>query len=94
MSRSSIAMLALLGVLVAANIGTGTALVITTQKSRALFQERELLRREEDRLRGDWSALQIEVTSLASHSEIDRTAHDELGMIEPDSRLQYVPANR
>jgi cell division protein FtsL len=41
-------------------------------------------------LRGDWSALRIEVTSFAGHSEIDRLARDELDMVEPDSDLHYI----
>jgi len=94
MSRPIAAVLALLVVLVAANIGSGAALVLTTHKSRSLFQEFELLKSEEDRLKGDWSALRIEVTALAGHSEIDRIARDELGMIEPDDDVHYVQAAR
>jgi cell division protein FtsL len=90
MIRQSTFVMALLVVLLAANVGTGAALVMSTHKSRALFREYSLLRSEEDRLRGDWSALRIEVTSFAGHSEIDRLARDELDMVEPDSDLHYI----
>ena len=94
MSRSNAALLGFLIFLVVANIGTGAALVTSTHKSRTLFREYALLKNEEDRLRGDWSALSIEVTSLAGHSEIDRIARDELGMIEPDDDLHYLQVER
>lgn len=94
MTRSNASLLALLIILVVANIGTGAALVTSTHKSRMLFREYALLKKEEDRLRGDWSALLTEVTSLAGHSEIDRIAREELGMIEPDDNLHYLQVER
>lgn len=94
MSKRNAAMLGLLILLTAANIATGAALVMTTTKSRALFQEYELLQSEEDRLQGEWSALRLEVGTLAGHSEIDRIARDELGMVDPDDQLHYVRTAR
>ena len=70
--------------LVAALIGTGIELVAVKHEWRSLFQERELLRAEEDRLQDEWSALWIEVHTLAGHARIDEIARDELGMVEPD----------
>jgi cell division protein FtsL len=94
MSRSGAIVLALLVLLVIANIGTGAALVMTTTLSRSLFQEYVLLKSEEDRLRGDWSAFRIEVTRLAGHSKIDAIARDELGMVEPDEDFHYIQVVR
>jgi cell division protein FtsL len=76
--------------LLAAVIVTGVALVVSKNDARLMFQELELLKREEDRLVGDWSALRLEVHTLGSHSEIDRFARSELGMGEPDERVEYV----
>jgi cell division protein FtsL len=76
-----------------AAVATGIALVTTTQESRRLFRELEALRLEEDRLQGDWSALQLEIGWLAGHSNIDDFARNELGMVEPGEKLEYlVPA--
>jgi len=90
MSRPAIALLVLLVVLVAANVSTGAALVMTTYQARALFQEHELLKAEENRLRGDLSALRIELSYKAGHSVIYDFARDELGMVEPDADLTYI----
>ena len=84
----------LAALLLAGIVSTGTALVTTTHESRNLFREREALRREEDRLRGDWSALRIEVTYLSGHSEIDKAAREQLGMVDPEDQLQYLPVIR
>jgi cell division protein FtsL len=94
MNGGRLAVLALLVVLVAANVGTGAALIMSTHRARALHQEYELLKSEEDRLQGDWSALRIEVGTHAGHSEIDRIARDQLGMIEPDDNLRYIEVVR
>jgi cell division protein FtsL len=75
-------------------VATGAALVMTTHESRLLFRELEALRREQDRMRGEWSALQIEVSTLAAPSMIDDRARRELGMVDPDQRLQYIEVSR
>ena len=86
------ALLALL--LLAGIVATGAALVTTTHESRLLFRELEALRREHDRMRGEWSALQLEVSTLAAPSAIDEFARTELGMVDPGQRLQYVEVSR
>jgi cell division protein FtsL len=93
MSRT-VAQAAIAIVLVAGIVATGIALVTTTHESRALFQELEALRREQDRLQGDWSALQLEVSTLAGYARIDALAREKLGMVDPDQRLHYVEPAR
>jgi cell division protein FtsL len=75
--------------LVAGIVGTGAAMVTTKHQSRLLFQELESLRGEHDRLLDDWSALQLEVSTLSAHSKIDRIAREELGMVEPRAHWLY-----
>ncbi|HUF74295.1 MAG TPA: cell division protein FtsL [Gammaproteobacteria bacterium] len=77
-------------VLLGGIVSTGMALVSTTHESRRLFREVELLRREQDRLRDEWSALTLEVSHLAGHARIDEIARDELGLVEPDAGRLYV----
>lgn len=80
--------------LLAGIVATGAALVTTTHESRILFRELEALRREHDRMRGEWSALQLEVSTLAAPSAIDDFARSELGMVDPGQRVQYVEVSR
>lgn len=89
MSRS-LAAIAVASVLAACIVATGLALVTTTHESRALFQELQALQREQDRLQGDWSALQLEVSTLAGHARIDVLAREKLGMVDPGPQLRYV----
>ena len=88
--RLAVLEIALAIVLLAGIIGTGISLVSTTHESRRLFRELELLRREQDRLRDEWSALTLEVSHLAGHARIDEIARQELGLIEPDEHRLYV----
>ena len=75
-------------------VATGATLVMTTHESRRLFAELEELRREQDRLQDDWSALRIEASQLADHAKIDRLARDEFGMVEPVANSRYVEVHR
>jgi len=86
--------LVLAAVLLAGVVGTGVALVTTEHESRRLFQELEALRREQDRLHDDWTALRLEVSTLAGHPEIDRIAREQLGLVEPGSSQVYVEVVR
>jgi len=85
-----VAEIALAVTLLAGVVGTGVVLVTTTHESRRLFQERELLRYEQDRLLDDWSALQLEVSTLAGHARIDTIAREDLGLVEPDAQWLYL----
>lgn len=88
------AMILLAVLLLAGIVATGAELVLTTHESRTLFRELEALRREQDRMRGEWSALQLEVSTLTAPSAIDEFARRELGMVDPGQRLQYVEVSR
>jgi len=80
--------------LLACIVGTAAEIVTTVHRSRGLFQELEALRREQDRLQGDWSALQLEVSSLTAHARIDTKARNELGMVDPGQQLRFVEVTR
>lgn len=85
-----IAPLALATSLLVGIVVTSIALVTTTHESRRLFQQLQSLQDEEDRLQGIWSALELEVSTLAEQSSIARFARDELGMVEPRDEIEYV----
>jgi cell division protein FtsL len=87
--RRALTEIALAGVLIAGVVGTGIALVSTKHQSRILFQELESLRGEHDRLLDDWSALQLEVSTLGAHAKIDEIARNELGLVDPEPHWLY-----
>jgi cell division protein FtsL len=88
--RTAVIELVIAAVFLGAVVATGVSLVATKHESRRLYQEREGLRREEDRLQDDWSALELEVATLAAHARIDTVARGELGLIEPGAGRVYV----
>ena len=71
-------------------VASGVALVTTIHQSRGLFQEREELRSEQDRLQDDWSALSIEVGRLAGHARIDQIAREDMGFVDPPPAGLYT----
>lgn len=81
-------------ILVAGVVATGITLVATIHESRSLFQEHEALKREQDQLDDDWSALQLEASTLAGHARIEGIARNEIGLIEPDERRVFVKDDR
>lgn len=82
--------LALALALIAGIVVTAAEQVQTVHESRSLFREYEALKREEDRLLDDWSALKIELGRLTNPAGIDRQARQELGFVEPGARIHYV----
>lgn len=81
-------------VLLVAIVATGTALIVTIDESRSLFQERESLKREHDRLQGEWSAYTLEVSYRAGHAKIYEVAREELGMVDPGEQTVFVGVSR
>jgi cell division protein FtsL len=93
MSRENLE-LGLAGLVLAAIVVTGVTKLATVHESRRSFQELEELKREQDRLLDDWSRWQLELGRLATHAQIDMIAREELGMIEPDARREFVEPPR
>lgn len=69
---------------------TALALVYTKHESRELFIELETLTQERDELNIEWGQLQIEQSTLATHSRIESLASDELSLVRPTSNDTYV----
>ena len=88
--RRAWAALALVLALMAGIVATAAEQVRTVHESRSLFRELEALKREEDRLLDDWSALKIELGRLTNPAGIDRQARQELGFVEPGERIRFV----
>jgi cell division protein FtsL len=83
----------MLGFALAATAVTASSLWVVEAKhhARQLFIKLEELNREQDRLEIDWGRLQIEQSSLATHSRIEMLARERLQLTTPaDSQLVVV----
>jgi cell division protein FtsL len=66
------------------------ALIFTKHESRKLFVELETLTQQRDNLNIEWGQLQIEQSTWATHSRIERVATDDLSLIRPTSAEIFV----
>ena len=90
---AKVRVLEMLGFAAAATAVTGSALWVVEAKhhARQLFIKLEELNRDQDRLEIDWGRLQIEQSSLATHSRIEMLARERLQLTTPaDGQLVVV----
>lgn len=66
------------------------ALIFTKHESRKLFVELEQLNHERDELNIEWSQLQIEQSTWATHARIEQVATDDLSLVRPQSTEIFV----
>jgi cell division protein FtsL len=78
-TRPLLGVLALLALVIASAI----AVVYTKHLSRVQFAELQRLTRAQDDLKVEWRRLQLEQSTLATHSRIEQMARERLGMAEP-----------
>lgn len=70
-------------ILLASLLGSALAVIHSKYQSRGLFIEIQRLERELDDYEIEWGQLQLEQTTLAEHSRIERLAYEKLGLIMP-----------
>jgi cell division protein FtsL len=75
----------LMSVLLLALLGSAVGVVQAKHESRALMNELQKLRVEQDRLDTEWSQLQLEESAWANHGRIEQIARERLGMREPEN---------
>ncbi len=66
------------------------AVIYTKHESRKLFVELEVLTRERDELNIEWSQLQIEQSTWATHGRIEQVATDDLSLVRPQTTEIYI----
>jgi len=66
------------------------AMVYTKHESRKLFVELEQLTQERDELNIEWSQLQIEQSTWATHARIEQVANDDLSLVRPRATEIFV----
>lgn len=72
-----------LAVLSLATLVSAVGVVQAKHKSRALLNELQELRVEQDRLDTEWSQLQLEESAWANHGRIEQIARERMRMREP-----------
>jgi cell division protein FtsL len=87
-----VAELALAALLAIGVVVSGVALIRAEHDARQLFVELEELKREQDRLQVDWGRLQIEQSTMATHSRIESLARERLNLRVPSAEQVFVVA--
>ncbi|MCH8060500.1 MAG: cell division protein FtsL [Proteobacteria bacterium] len=70
------------------------AVIYTKHESRKLFVELEELTHERDELNIEWSQLQIEQSTWATHARIEQVATDDLSLVRPQTTEIYIVERR
>lgn len=89
MSRSGRPSL-LIGAFALVVVASALALIFTKHESRELFIELERLTQERDALNIEYGQLQIEQSTLATHSRIETLASERLSLVRPTADDTYV----
>jgi cell division protein FtsL len=90
MNRQGVELVGVL-VLAACVVASGIWIVGVEHRSRQLFIKTEDLGRELDKLQIEWGQLQIEQSTLGTHSRIEALARQRLRLTEPsDNQLVVV----
>ncbi|MGR9099959.1 MAG: cell division protein FtsL [Gammaproteobacteria bacterium] len=76
-------MLAKWSLLIAAVLASSLGVVYSKYQNRMLFIEIQKLEARLDRYEVEWGKLQLELTTHSEHSEIERLARTQLGMVMP-----------
>lgn len=73
----------LIVLLTSAVLASALGVVYAKHQSRKLFVELQALQVAQDEINVEWGQLQLEQSTLATHSMIDSTARSKLGMAAP-----------
>ena len=65
-------------------LASSLGVVYAKHQSRKLFVELDTLKKERDEMNVEWGRLQLEQSTLATHSRIEQTAKKRLNMVTPE----------
>ena len=77
---------ALLGVLFVVVLVVSLSVVYTKHMNRKYFTEWQKLQKERDEMNIEWGQLQLEKSTFATSSEIEKSAREQLGMDQPGKK--------
>jgi len=73
------------GLLVMAVMLSAIAIIYTSHSNRQVFNTLQQTLEQRDELEMEWGQLLLEQSALAAHSEVEKTAGNQLGMRVPDA---------
>lgn len=65
-------------------LASSLGVIYAKHQSRKLFVELDTLKKERDEMNIEWGRLQLEQSTLATHSRIEQTAKKRLQMVTPE----------
>ena len=65
-------------------LASSLGVVYAKHESRKLFVELDTLKKERDEMNIEWGRLQLEQSTLATHSRIEHAAKKRLNMVTPE----------
>ncbi|QSI76107.1 MULTISPECIES: cell division protein FtsL [Niveibacterium] len=77
-------------ILIVLVLASALALVSAQHQSRKLFIELERLQTRERALEVEWGQLQLEQSTWAAHSRVEKVARERLHLVTPDPRHVLV----
>ncbi len=77
-------------VLVLLVMGSAFSVIYAKHQSRKLFVELQALHKARDDMDIEWGQLQLEQSTLATHSRVEKTASSKLGMVIPDAKQVVI----
>jgi cell division protein FtsL len=86
-TRPPLKTLALLMVLV---MISAFSVIYAKHQSRKLFVELQALHKARDDMDIEWGQLQLEQSTLATHSRVEKTASAKLGMVIPETKQVVI----
>jgi cell division protein FtsL len=66
-------------------LGSALGVVYGKQQARNRFNELQKHTTQRDDLDIEWGQLQLEQSTWATHGRVERVAHDDLGMVNPQA---------
>jgi cell division protein FtsL len=75
----------LIAVLWVAVLASALGVVYGKQEARNRFNELQKLTTQRDDLDIEWGQLQLEQSTWATHGRVEQVAHDDLGMVTPQT---------
>ncbi|MFK5913217.1 MAG: cell division protein FtsL [Woeseiaceae bacterium] len=65
-------------------LASSLGVVYAKHQSRKLFIELDTLKKDRDEINVQWGRLQLEQSTLVTHSRIEQTAKEKLKMVTPE----------
>jgi len=77
-------------ILLMLSVASAVAVVVITNNTRALINQREFLAEENERLDNEWRNLILEQNALSEHSRVQDLVHQQLDMQLPSIKNEIV----